>query len=228
MLKLNNWPPVLGVLAMVAAATAALSVFIKVAEEVVEGDTHRIDMQIILWLRAAGDPNDPLGPKWLEDFARDITALGSPAVLGLIVLATSVFLLLSGKRWLALFTLFAAGGGTFVVSILKEAFARPRPQLAPDGLMVYMESFPSGHAMVSAVVYLTLGALIARLTPRPLLKLYIMTVAAILTLLVGFSRIYLGAHWPSDVLAGWAIGAAWALGGGALAQIMQLDKEGEK
>jgi len=119
----------------------------------------------------------------------------------------------------------AAGGGTLVVTVLKEAFARPRPQLAPDGLFVYTASFPSGHAMVSAVVYLTLGALIARLAPRTRLKLYIMTVAVILTGLVGFSRIYLGAHWPSDVLAGWAVGAAWALAGGALAQIMKLDKE---
>ena len=224
MLKLNKWP-VLAVLTMVAAATAALSLFIKVAEEVVEGDTHKIDLLIIMWLRAAGNPNDPLGPKWLEDFVRDITALGSPAILGLFVLITSTFLFLAGKRRLSIFMLLAAGGGTFAVTILKEAFARPRPQLMPDGVFVYTASFPSGHAMVSAVVYLTLGAIIARLAPRAVLKLYIMTVAIILTVLVGFSRIYLGAHWPSDVLAGWAVGAAWALGGGALAQIMQLDKK---
>ena len=224
MLNLNKWP-VLGVLTLVAAATAALSLFIKVAEEVVEGDTHKIDLQIIMWLRAAGNPTDPVGPGWLEDFVRDITALGSPAVLGLIVLIASVFLLLAGKRRLAIFMVLAAGGGTFAVTLLKHAFARPRPQLTPDGLMVYMASFPSGHAMVSAVVYLTLGALIARLAPRTVLKLYIMSVAVLLTGMIGLSRIYLGAHWPSDVLAGWAVGAAWALGGGALAQIMRLDKE---
>lgn len=224
MLNLNKWP-VLVVLALVAAATAALSLFIKVAEEVVEGDTHEVDLLIIMRLRAAGNPTDPVGPGWLEDFVRDITALGSPAVLGLIVLIASVFLLLAGKRRLSIFMVLAAGGGTFAVTLLKNAFARPRPQLTPDGLMVYMASFPSGHAMVSAVVYLTLGALIARLAPRTSLKLYIMSVAVVLTGMVGLSRIYLGAHWPSDVLAGWAVGAAWALGGGALAQIMQLDKE---
>jgi undecaprenyl-diphosphatase len=224
MLKLPNWP-ILSVLALVAAATTALTLFIKVAEEVVEGDTHKIDRGIILWLRDTDKPTDPLGPVWLEDSARDITALGSPAVLGLVVLISSFFLLLAGKRRLSVFILAAAGGGTLAVTLLKEAFARPRPDLTPEGLLVYTASFPSGHAMVSAVVYLTLGALIARLAPRRLLKLYVMTVALVLTGLVGFSRVYLGAHWPSDVLAGWAIGAAWALGGGALAQIMRLDKE---
>jgi undecaprenyl-diphosphatase len=227
MQNILNWP-VLIVLALVAAATSALTFFIKVAEEVVEGDTHKIDLEIILWLRDAGNPADPLGPVWLEDFARDITALGSPAVLGLFVLIASLFLLLAGKRQLSLFVLAAASGGTIAVTLLKKAFARPRPDLTPEGLFVYTASFPSGHAMVSAVVYLTLGALIARLAPRRVLKLYIMSVALVLTVLVGFSRVYLGAHWPSDVLAGWAVGAAWALGGGALAQIMPLDKESTK
>lgn len=223
MLKLDNGS-IIKVLTLVTAATAALSLFIKVAEEVIEGDTHAVDHRVILWLRDTGKSNDPWGPIWLEDIARDITALGSPAVLGLFVLLASSFLLLAGKRTLSLFMLAAAGGGTLVVTVLKEAFARPRPQLAPDGLFVYTASFPSGHAMVSAVVYLTLGALIARLAPMTRLKLYIMSIAVMLTGLVGFSRIYLGAHWPSDVLAGWAVGAAWALAGGALAQMMDLDK----
>jgi len=221
MLKLNNCS-VLTILALVTGATASLALFIKVAEEVVDGDTHHIDIWIIKLLRATGNVNDPLGPKWLEDFARDVTALGSPAVLGLFVVIVSIFLLLVGNRRLSIFMMLAAGGGTVVVTILKVAFARPRPQFAPDGLLVYSASFPSGHAMISAVVYLTLGALIARIVQEVRLKLYIMTIAVFLTGLVGFSRIYLGAHWPSDVLAGWAIGAAWALAGGSLAQIMKL------
>lgn len=224
MLKLPNWP-VLNVLALAAAATTALTLFIKIAEEVVEGDTHAIDRRIILWLRAGDNPANPLGPLWLEDAVRDITALGSPAVLGLFVLIAAFFLVLAGKRRLSWFMVAAAGGGTVAVTLLKEAFARPRPDLTPTGLFVYTASFPSGHAMVSAVVYLTLGALLARLAARRVLKLYIMGVALVLTVLVGFSRVYLGAHWPSDVLAGWAVGAAWALGGGALSQILQLDRE---
>jgi len=224
---LGNWL-VLSVLALTAAATSALMVFIKVADEVLEGDTHKMDIAIIMWLRTSGNPTDPLGPIWLEDFVRDITALGSPAVLGLYVLISVLFLFLSGQKRLSLFMLIATVGGTLAVSILKEGFNRPRPNLSPDGVYVYTASFPSGHAMVSAVVYLTLGALIARLVPGAKLKLYVMTVAFILSGLVGFSRVYLGVHWPSDVLAGWAAGAAWALGGGAIAQFFHLGNQCEK
>ncbi|MGR9087011.1 MAG: phosphatase PAP2 family protein [Gammaproteobacteria bacterium] len=221
----GNWL-VPGVLAMTAAATAALMVFIKVADEMLEGDTHTVDTAIILWLRNADNPADPVGPRWLEDFVRDITALGSPAVLGLFVLITVVFLFLADQKRLSLFMLAATTGGTLVAALLKTGFDRPRPNLSLDGVYVYTASFPSGHAMVSALVYLTLGAMIARLTPRVRLKLYVLTVSFMLTALVGFSRIYLGVHWPSDVLAGWAAGAAWALGGGAIAPFMTLDKEG--
>lgn len=224
---LRNWL-VLSVLALMAAAASALMVFVKVAGEVLEGDTHKMDTAIILWLRAADDPADPLGPVWLEDFVRDITALGSPAVLGLFVLITVVFLFLAGQKRLSLYMLAATAGGTLAVTILKEGFDRPRPNLSPGGVYVYTASFPSGHAMVSAVVYMTLGALIARLVPGARLKLYVMTIAFCMTGLVGFSRVYLGVHWPSDVLAGWAAGAAWALGGGAIAQFIKLGNEGSK
>ncbi len=174
MIKLNNWPAP-GILAMIAAATAALSIFIKVTEEVIEGDTNKIDLLIVMWFRTTGNPTDPLGPRWLEDFSRDITALGSPAVLGLFVLISVFFLLLADKRRLSIFMLITAGCGALVVTVLKEIHDRPRPQLMPDYVFVYATSFPSAHAMVSAVVYLTLGTLIARLTPpSALLKLYIM------------------------------------------------------
>lgn len=222
-LKLTH-EPIFTTLVMIVSATSALLFFIKVADEVIEGDTGKIDLMIIKWLRVDGNLFDPLGPIWVEDFARDITALGSPPVLGLFVLITTIFLVLIGQRYLALFLLISSVGGTFVVTILKNLFGRARPNLMPDGIYVYTESFPSGHAMISAVVYLTLGALIARLVPKITLKLYIMSIAMTLTGLVGFSRVYLGAHWPTDVLAGWAVGAAWALGGGAIAQSMHLKK----
>lgn len=220
-IKLNN-RLVLSVLALFAAATSALVLFIKIADEVVEGDTRKIDLLILMWLRVTGNPNDPVGPFWLEDFARDITSLGSPAVLGLYVVIATAFLLLIGQRFFALFTIVSTVLGTVIVTIMKEIFGRTRPNFMPDGIIVYSESFPSGHAMISAVVYLTLGALISRLVNGVALKLYVMAVALILTGLVGLSRVYLGAHWPSDVLAGWAVGAAWALGGGAIAQIIRL------
>jgi undecaprenyl-diphosphatase len=226
MIKLRNWP-VFSILSLTVAATSALLFFIKVASEVIKGDTEKIDLLIIMWLRAAGNPNDPLGPRWLEDFARDITALGSPVVLGLFVLIAAVFLLLVGQRYFAVFVLVATSGGTFLATLLKESFDRSRPDNMPDGMYVYTASFPSGHTMISAVVYLSLGALIARLVPGMVLKLYVMAIAIILTGLVGLSRVYLGAHWPSDVLAGWAIGAAWALGGGAIAQYLHMGNKGK-
>lgn len=216
---------VVSILALTIAAASALLLFIEVAEEVIEGDTGKIDRFILMSLRTVDAPTDPLGPIWFEDFARDITALGSPGVLGLFVLITAVFLFLLGRRYLSLFILAATTGGTMVVTLLKEGFLRPRPNLMPEGIYVYSASFPSGHAMISAVVYLTLGALIARLVPGTALKFYVMTVAVLLTGLVGLSRVYLGVHWPSDVLAGWAAGAAWALGSGAVAQIIRLGQE---
>lgn len=212
----RNWPT-LRLLALTVAATTSLAFFIKVAEEVVEGDAHAIDRWLILQLRDAQDSTNPLGPIWFEDFVRDITALGSPAVLGLFVLISVFFLFLAGQKRLSAFVLAATVGGTFIVTILKRGFDRPRPDLSPEGIYVYTASFPSGHAMVSAVVYLTLGALIARVVPGTKLKLYVIAVAFFLSGLVGCSRVYLGVHWPSDVLAGWAAGAAWALGGGVIA-----------
>ena len=106
--------------------------------------------------------------------------------------------------------LVAVGGGVLLSTLLKIGFDRPRPDLVPHGAVVYA-SFPSGHAMLSAVVYLTLGALLARVQPRRLLKLYLLGLAILLTVAVGISRVYLGVHWPTDVVAGWAsapLGAA--------------------
>lgn len=212
----------LGVLAMIAAANSALLVFIEVAEEVAEGDTKYLDAAMLMWFRSDTDPTDPLGSVWLEDFVRDVTALGSPVVLGLIVLISSLYLLLVGQRSLSLFMLLATSGGMLVSMLLKQLFGRPRPDISMHGVYVYSSSFPSGHAMLSALVYLTLAALVARLAPTPALKLYIMAVAFVLTTLVGISRVYLGVHWPSDVFAGWAAGAAWAFGCGAIARTIHL------
>ncbi|ODS89987.1 MAG: PA-phosphatase [Devosia sp. SCN 66-27] len=206
--------------AIVAAATAAW-IFVEVAEKVVEGETRAIDTAILLLLRAPADPAPP-GSKWLEEVARDITGLGSPVVLGLIIMATAVFFRLADRGRVALFVIAATVSGAVTSTLLKEFFSRPRPDLVPHGAYVYTASFPSGHAMMAAVVYLTLGALIARVASERKLKLYIMAVATLLAGLVGVSRVYLGVHWPTDVLAGWAAGAAWALACWGVAQLLDL------
>ncbi|NML18878.1 phosphatase PAP2 family protein [Azohydromonas caseinilytica] len=211
-------PRVLGAL---LAAAAALWLFIALSEEVGEGETHAVDRAILLMLRNPADPSDPLGPRWFEEFMRDLTALGGHGVLGLLLLAVSSFLLLAGLRRTAAWVLAACLSGALLSDLLKGFFARPRPDLVPHGAYVLTSSFPSGHAMLSALVYLTLAALVARLLKRRRLRLHVMTVAVLLTLLVGISRVYLGVHWPSDVLAGWAIGAAWALAWWGIAQWLQ-------
>src|SRR5262245_565562 len=193
-------------------AAGALSIFAKLADSIGEGSTRRFDEWLLLALRTAGDPADPLGPKWFEEAMRDITALGSTVVLALMVLVIVGFLAMTRRAYAALTVLISVIGGVLVSQGLKLAFARPRPDLVPHGTEVYTASFPSGHAMMAAVVYLTLGALPARTQPSRSVKGYILTVAVVLAVLVGVSRVYLGVHWPTDVLAGWVLGGVWAFG----------------
>jgi undecaprenyl-diphosphatase len=192
-------------------AAVILYAFIWLAGLVRAGGTRAFDEMILLALRTPQDLADPIGPRWLEEMVRDFTALGSTGVLSVIVLALTVFLLMTGKGHAAVMILISVVSGVFVSQTAKWAYARPRPELVPHGAEVYTASFPSGHSMMSAVVYLTLGALLARTQPAQAVKVYILSVAAILTLLVGISRIYLGVHWPTDVLAGWCLGGLWAL-----------------
>jgi undecaprenyl-diphosphatase len=199
------------VLATLALAAAAIWSFSELADEVLEGETHGFDERILLALRSATDRSDPLGPGWLEELMRDITGLGGIGILSFITLAVAGFLALDRKSHAALFVVVAVGGGMLLSTGLKIGFDRPRPDLVPHGAIVYTASFPSGHSMLAAVTYLTLGALLARVQARLVLKLYLLGLAILLTVSVGASRVYLGVHWPTDVLAGWAIGAAWAL-----------------
>jgi undecaprenyl-diphosphatase len=195
----------------VIAAAAALLAFAKLADAVVEGGTRAFDERVLLALRTPGDLADPIGPKWVEEMMRDFTALGSTGVLILVVLAVGGFLVMTRKGFAALTVLIAVSSGVLLSQTMKWAYARPRPELVPHGAEVYTASFPSGHSMMSAIVYLTLGALLARTQSGQGAKVYILAVAVILTVLVGVSRVYLGVHWPTDVLAGWALGGVWAL-----------------
>ena len=185
-------------------------IFALVADEVMEGESHAFDTRLLLALRNPADPSDPLGPGWLQEFGRDMTALGGIGVLTGITLAATGLLWLQGKRGRAWLVLASVLGGQILSSVFKMGFDRPRPDLVPHGSIVYTASFPSGHSMMAAVTYLTLGALLAQSQERPALRVYIMTLAVLVTAAVGISRVYLGVHWPTDVLAGWVAGAAWA------------------
>ncbi len=185
--------------------------FSQLADEMMEGDTHEFDTAVLLALRNPADHADPIGPGWAEEFGRDVTALGGTGVLAALTLAVAGYLWLDRKRRTMVFLLVAVIGGQAASSLFKLGFDRPRPDLVPHGAQVYTASFPSGHAMMATVTYLTLAVLLARVQPRRALRIYLLTLAIALSLSVGISRVYLGVHWPTDVLAGWAAGAAWAL-----------------
>jgi undecaprenyl-diphosphatase len=188
-----------------------LWLFVELAGEVVEGDTRPLDEAILLALRNPADRNDPLGPPWLEEVGRDVTALGGSAIVGLVSGVVVVYMALA-HRWTTFWLMLIVVGGSLLFNaLLKAGFDRPRPDLVPHGMVVYHASFPSGHAMLSASVYLTLGILLARLQALRFQAALIMGSAILLTLLVGISRVYLAVHWPSDVLAGWVAGSIWAV-----------------
>jgi undecaprenyl-diphosphatase len=203
--------PEIKLLLALALSAFALWVFVEIAEEMREGDTLKFDERLLMLFRNAADPALPLGPSWLREVMRDITALGSTFVLLLVTIASVGFLALVGNGRAALLVLGSVGGGMLISSALKAGFDRPRPDTVLHTMSVYSASFPSGHALMSAVVYLTLGALIAATVRGNRLRFYILALVLVITLLVGISRVYLGVHWPTDVIGGWALGASWAM-----------------
>jgi undecaprenyl-diphosphatase len=198
------------VLASIVVVAALVLAFGLLASEVLEGDTRAFDEHILLLFRTPSDHSVPIGPAWLKEAMRDVTALGSTSVLVVIVGAVVGFLAVSGLRHAAAMVLASVLLGVLLSNSLKWGFARPRPELVPRDIVVYTASFPSGHTTLSAVVYLTLGALLCRTQSAIAVKAYVLAVAAFLTAIVGISRVYLGVHWPTDVIAGWLIGGAWA------------------
>ena len=185
--------------------------FVAIANAVLEGDSRGFDERILRSLRQPGNLAQPVGPLWLADVARDITALGGGAVILLVSGAVLGHLWLARRNHAAWLVLASVTGGVLVMSLLKHEFARERPALVPHLVKVSSLSFPSGHSVLSAVTYLTLGALLARTTRDRVTKTYYLAVATFLAGLIGLSRVYLGVHYPTDVLAGWCIGIAWAL-----------------
>jgi undecaprenyl-diphosphatase len=200
-------PGILITLALIAGGTLF---FAELADRVTDHQTRRFDRALMLALRHPGDLS-PLGPPFVQEAARDITALGSITVLTLLTLGTCLYFTLDHNRPTALFLAASVVSGTLLSTLLKNIIHRPRPDIVPAAVHVYTTSFPSGHSMLSAVTYLTLGAILARAHERRLLKAFFLLTAVLLTTLVGISRVYLGVHYPTDVLAGWTAGSLWAL-----------------
>ena len=200
--KRSNLPALLALLGI----ASALYGFAELSDDVFEGDTRAIDRAVLLWLRTPGDPSDPIGPTWLEEVARDVTSLGSRTVLTLITLSVASFLALTGRRWAAGLVLVSIASGGALSMLLKQGFDRPRPDIVPHVVDVYNASYPSGHAMVATITYLTLAALLSRVQDTRRASAYVLGWGVMLSALIGVSRVYLGVHWPTDVLAD----GAWA------------------
>ncbi len=185
--------------------------FLELADEVTDGDTHPLDVSILRWFRTKDDPRRLIGPPWVEQAAIDISALGGYAVLSMVTVTVIGYLLLCRDFRTALLVFVAAAGGLLISYGLKHYFGRARPDVVPHLLELHSKSFPSGHAQLAMVIYLTLGATVARLVTGVRRKCYVLGVAAVLALLIGLSRVVLGVHYPTDVIAGWAVGLTWAL-----------------
>lgn len=189
--------------------SAALLLTLKLASEVVEGDTLAFDRTILIRVRAATEGHDAFR-ETLRRLMLDVTTLGNNGLLTLIALLAVGFLIVAGKKRLGGLLALGITAGAAASGLLKLAYARPRPDVVAHLVDVNTASFPSGHAMNSAVVYLTMAVLLARGQKQRGARLYIIGVGVMLTLMIGLSRIYLGVHWPTDVLVGWIFGASWA------------------
>lgn len=199
------------VTAMLVMALGVLT-FVEVADDMREADGQAFDQAVLHAVRPfADDPGRPWGPWWLHEAAGDLTSLGGIAVLTLFALISLGFLLILRKRLSALLLVVGLAGGVALSEGLKAVFERERPPLEYQAVETLNASFPSGHALLSTVFYLTLGVMLTRAFPRRRLKAYVLSVGVLIAVLIGLTRVYLGAHWASDVFAGWSVGAAWAM-----------------
>lgn len=201
----------LGALAALLIAAGGLLAFIELADEMSEQAAHGFDAWVLNYLRPSANPHDALGPRWFEHAVAEVTTLGGTVNLTIIVVIAMAFLLLQRRVASALLVAVSVGGGLALSETIKMLLGRDRPPLIYRAVETSNASFPSGHAMLSTITYLTLGALLAQVMPRRREKAFVFAAAALLAALVGASRIYLGVHWTTDVLAGWSLGAAWAM-----------------
>ena len=195
---------------LIGIAVAAAFAGTVVALAVGQGWTQGLDERLFLAIRMTGPGQPPFGPLWFQEAVRDITALGSMIVLSLVVLAATSYFLASARFKLASLIVGSSLAATAYSTVLKLAFDRPRPNLVNHGMATFTASFPSGHALLSAAILLTSGGLLAFAARHQSERWVIGLGAMALTTLVGLSRIHLGVHWPSDVLAGWLFGTVWA------------------
>jgi undecaprenyl-diphosphatase len=207
---IKDWEP--RALTALIAATVAAWITVVLIIAVSRGSLTTLDHSLLRWLRTEANGEVMRGPWWMAEVVRDLSALGSVSVLSLGTAGIAGFLWMSGRRDTSVFLVVAVFSGMLMSIVLKSLIDRPRPDIVPHLSDVATSSFPSGHSMMAAVVFLTLGSLLMTTVQEWWLKAYILGVAIAATLLVGLSRILLGVHYPSDVAAGWTVGVLWSEG----------------
>ena len=184
-------------------AVIGTAIFVTLASHVRSGSTQALDDSMIRWMGAHHSPG-------LDAVMLEVTALGTGTVVMMVVAVAALFLVLTQHKYSAILLLASTFGGIVLIGVLKLGFNRPRPSLFVPAVHTVSSSFPSGHAMSAAIVYSTVAYLAARLHRRKWARWLVMTAALVLIALISFSRVYLGVHYPSDVIAGVAVGLAWA------------------
>jgi undecaprenyl-diphosphatase len=195
---------------LMLAAGGALA-FLVVASLLDLPAVQVLDETIIRAFRNPLNPSDPRGPEWLQEAARDYTALGGYAMLITLTTVVCVFLRLEQRRSRVRFILFTVCVGYLLSVLLKAIVDRPRPSIVPHLSHQDSPSFPSGHSMMSAIVYLTLGLMLAELAIKKRVKLFLVISPLLIAALVAVSRVMMGVHYPTDVFAGWCAGLSWAM-----------------
>uniref|UniRef100_A0A9E8CM09 Phosphatase PAP2 family protein n=1 Tax=Bosea sp. NBC_00436 TaxID=2969620 RepID=A0A9E8CM09_9HYPH len=189
---------------------AAALIFLGLALLIVSGHSFSVDTTLIMLFRNAANPAVPLGPAWFHEAVRDMTALGSFVGLFFMALTATLALWLCGYRHLAIGLVVSLVAAFLASTVLKIAIARQRPDIVEHAALTFTASFPSGHAFLSAATLLTIASFVGLATRRTDIARFCMVMAVILTGLIGLSRIYLGVHWPTDVLGGWCLGIVWS------------------
>jgi undecaprenyl-diphosphatase len=178
---------------------------------VASGVTQSLDESVIVALRIPGHPEDPRGKPWMEHLARDITSFGAATPLVILTFALGCFCFMVNRRADGVQLVVTVVTGMGFYTLVKYAVGRPRPELVSHLVYSTTSSFPSGHAMASALFYLTLTSIGLGRTAHGMGRLYAWLCVILWIAAIGFSRVYLGVHWPTDVIAGWAAGTAWFL-----------------
>jgi undecaprenyl-diphosphatase len=221
LLNMSKWPALssgtalkgrgrrTALLVLLSLASIGLLSFAFLVSEASRGVKLGFDDLLLVALRA-DDLSKPIGPSWVASMFRDITSLGSPTVVTVVTSLALAYFLLSHRLPEAVLVLFSVVGAALINTSVKEIVGRLRPDVVSHLVEVHTLSFPSGHSTLSAATYLTLGAIIANRQELQRVRIFVLMVGAAVPLLVGCSRVYLGVHWPTDVLAGWSLGLAWA------------------